>query len=468
MTESKQSQRVENLSFEWVFSIKQTQALDILDDNSLELLELCYGGAKGGGKSVFLCRWLYLQIDALYKQFKFYFDKLKHPLPVAFMGRKQAKDFRDTTLETWKKFIPHHLYQLKEHDGEIIINNVKIVFGGLDSQESIKKFNSAEYAIIAIDQAEEINRDDYGMLKGTMRLKIDGHEIPKKLLLTANPADCFLRDDFVYNQNKLLSKKYLQALPSDNPFLSKDYIDNLKDAFKHRPELLEAYLNGDWSVLEGQETKVIRSLWVRDAVNRELRFNPAVKVTVSDIGAGGDDTVIYDMEGYKIIKTDISGEKDTMKTAGRILIHFNEFKSDLIIVDKCGLGLGVYDRLRELLGERRHLVLGINSAEKPTREEKEVQFANQRDEMWWHAGVLFSDCLTTIPNDEVLIQELCAPTYEIITSGGKIKVEQKKDIKTRIGRSTNRADTYIMGLFGQQFAEVKKNFHRTRQKTGRV
>ena len=441
---------------DWIFSEKQTKALDILENDN----ELLFGGAKGGGKSVVGCRWLYIQCIALIKQFNL--KPQKHPLPVAFMGRKRAKDFRETTLETWKKFIPDNLYDLKEHLDEIIIGRaVKIVIGGLDSEEAVKKFNSAEYGFIFIDQAEELTRDDYGMLKATLRLKINNKQFPYKILLTANPADCFLRDDFLRSKN---NKRYLQALPTDNPFLATGYIDNLIDAFKHRPELLEAYLHGNWDVLEGQENKVIKSQWIRDAVDRELRFNPETKVTVADIGAGGDDTVIYDMEGYKIKKQDISGEKDTMKTAGRIIIHFNDFKSDMIVVDKCGLGLGVYDRIRELLDDKKHLVFGIHSAEKPTKVTDEVKFLNQRAQMWWETGDLFGSCLTTIPNDDILIQELQSPIYEIMSSTGKIKIEPKEDIKARLGHSTDRADTYVMGCWAQQFVVQKTRFDKLRTK----
>jgi len=455
-------QEAVDTKIDWIFSEKQTQALDLLDVSD----EVLYGGAKGGGKSVLGCRWLYLQCKNLITQFNLI--PQKYPLAVAFMGRKRAKDFRETTLETWKKFIPSNLYDFKEHLGEIVIEGcVKIIVGGLDSEEAIKKFNSAEYAYIFIDQAEELTRDDYGMLKGTLRLKIDNKQFPYKMLLTANPSDCFLRDDFVHSKN---GKQYLQALPVDNPFLATGYIENLTDAFKHRAELLEAYLHGNWDVLEGSENKVIKSHWIRDAVDRELNYNPTTKVTVADIGAGGDDTVIYDMLGYEITKTDISGEKDTMKTAGRIIIHFNDYNSDMIVVDKCGLGLGVYDRVRELLGDKKHLVMGINSAERPTLETEEVKFLNQRAQMWWYVGDLFSQCLTTIPNDNLLIQELQAPNYEIVSSSGKIKIEAKDEIKSRIGRSTDRADTYVMGCWAQQYVNARKNFNRTRTRhpQGRV
>ena len=443
----------------WLFSEKQTIAFDTLEDPTVD--ELLYGGAKGGGKSVLGCRWLYNQCQKVIQEFDL--KPQKYPIPIAFMGRKKGKHFKDTTLETWKKFIHHSLYELKEHDQEIIIDGaLKIDYGGLDSQEAIEKFNSAEYAFIFIDQAEETLRDDYGMLKGTLRLKIKGHDLPYKMLLTANPAECYLKQDFI--TTKSVNKRFIQALPGDNPFLAKTYVDNLKEAFKHRPELLEAYLYGSWDSLEGSNT-LIKDLWIRDSVDRELRFNPETRITVCDVGADGDDdTVIYDMEGYEIKNQNISGEKDTMKTAFNIVTQAHKFYSTMITIDTCGLGKGVYDRVKQILGPDTKLsVYALNSAEAPKNEQKAIQFLNVRAEMWWFTAELFANCLTTLPRDEVLIGDLGCATYFEATKG-RLQIESKKDIKVRLNRSPDRGDAYVMGCYSQQFAKAKKAFHRTKIK----
>jgi len=447
----------------WVMSDKQCEALQVL--KSPEIEELLYGGAKAGGKSVLGCRWAYLQAANIINKFKL--KPSKYPLVVGFIGRKKLEHLKDTTLETWKKFIPSDLYTLKEHEKEIIVQGtVKILYGGLDSQEAIEKFNSAEYAFIFIDQAEEITRDDYSMLKATLRLKIEDEEMPYKMLLTANPAECWLKSDFIIQ--KLPHKRFLPALPVDNPFRTSNYTENLKEAFRHRPEMLEAYLYGNWDALAEASTLVIKPIWVRQSVDRELRFNPETRITVADIGAGGDLTVIYNMQGYQIKSQDISGEKDTMKTAGKIIINANDFRSDMIVIDKCGLGLGVYDRIREVLGiPRNHIVYGLNSAEKPKTEQKELQFFNVRAEMWWYVSQLFGDCLTSIPRDEDLISDLCSPTYEV-DSSGKIKIESNDEIRLRLGRSPDKGVTYVMGCYAQQFVQRRKDFKRGRHPKGRV
>ena len=136
---------------------KQDQAFEYL--TNAETCSILYGGAKGGGKSMLLCLWSLYWAKHLIKFFGI--DKISHPLPIGFIGRKRGIDFGDTTFETWKRIIPSQSYQVKEQAKEIIIENkVKIFFGGLDDQDTVNKFNSSEFAFFAIDQAEETGRMD--------------------------------------------------------------------------------------------------------------------------------------------------------------------------------------------------------------------------------------------------------------------------------------------------------------------
>ena len=109
-----------------------------------DVKEVLYGGAKGGGKSVFGCFWCLGKAIEIIKQCNI--SERKHPIPIGFMGRKRGIDFTNTTLETWKRFIPEHLYEIKGKPAEIVIGNrVKILTGGLDNGDVVNKFNSAEY-----------------------------------------------------------------------------------------------------------------------------------------------------------------------------------------------------------------------------------------------------------------------------------------------------------------------------------
>jgi PBSX family phage terminase large subunit len=426
-----------------MLSDRQTEAFDALEHD--DITALLYGGAKGGGKSYFGCIWMFWKCCELIK--KYNLKPTKFPPPVGFMGRKQSVDFSDTTLESWKSTIPLDQYELKAADKEIIIRNtVKVQYSGFDTGETVKRFNSAEYVYAFVDQAEEMTRDDYGLLRGTLRRKIKKQQPKYKILLTANPSMCWLKDDFINTPHS--GNRFVQALPSDNPFLATGYVSNLREAFRHRPELIKAYVEGDWDIMVGSDI-VIKPSWVRQAVDRKLH-TPSTKRLVSCDPArfGDDETVIYVFEGPKVIDQMIYGQKSTMETAGELLRLQKKYNAKLIVVDGIGIGAGICDRLRELKAP----LLEINSGSKASTEDKETKYVNRRAEMIWEAGEMFSKDEVTLPiGDQELINQLSNIKY-MMSSNGKIKIESKDDIKERTsGKSPDRADAFVMGLHGLQF-----------------
>ena len=167
---------------------KQSIAWDAIHRDDIK--EILYGGAKGGGKSVFGCLWCFSRALQIIKQC--HIKPQKHPIPIGFMGRKRSVDFTNTTLETWKRFIPHDLYKIRGKPADIIIaDRVKILTGGLDNSDVVRKFNSAEYAFFFIDQAEEVDASQIGELRATFRLIINGKRFPARACLLQIPPHPF-------------------------------------------------------------------------------------------------------------------------------------------------------------------------------------------------------------------------------------------------------------------------------------
>lgn len=428
---------------------RQSLAFNMLQEPDVSCL--LYGGAKGGGKSVLGCFWVFIQCCDLINRFNL--SQRKYPITVGFMGRKRSVDFSDTTLETWKRFIPENTYKLRTSEKEIIVNErVKIAYGGFDSEEAIKKFNSAEFGFYFIDQAEEVSQDDIALLRGTLRLKIDDSNLDYKGLLTANPAECWLKDSFM-GKNQRKGYSFLSALPTDNPYLPPGYVDNLLEAFRHRPELIEAYVRGSWDVLSGANL-VIKPQWVEGAIERTLsNYLGRVIISCDPARYGDDETVIYAIKEGEVIGEMIYGQKSTMETAGNCIAMRNRYNADLIMVDSVGVGGGVVDRLMEL----NHPVMEVNFAQKPSNEIKQEKYYNLRAEVYWEAAEMLCDQKVSIPNDPALCSQLGHITYSDGVRG-KIKIESKKEIKKRLeGSSPDRADALVMGLWGLQFVSSKQN-----------
>jgi len=112
--------------------------------------------------------------------------------------------------------------------------------------------------------------------------------------------------------------------------------------------------------------------------------------------------------------------------------------------DCIGLGGPILDRLREM-SDGAYQVRDINSAERQNSGVP-AQYYNRRAEMWDMASKLFSAGDVELHhNDPVLRSQLCTPRYEF--RNGKILIEAKEKIKDRLGRSPDRADAYVMGLY---------------------
>ncbi len=440
------------------YSPKQTKAADELEKK--KTFEVCYGGAKGGGKTFFGCAYVYQYcLDLIHR---FNLPKSKEPPVAVFMGRQVGVNFVDTTLETWKAIIPSEDYKINKHEKEIVIlDRVKIQYGGFDNESDINKFNSAEFGLVFIDQAEETKERDISILRAACRKKINGKEIPYKVLYTANPANCWLKREFIipFKRGTLDKKRvFVEALPFDNPELPVGYIDILKDTFRNRPELLEAYLYGSWEALEGAY-KIIKDSWIEDAFTSVVRREKPNKVLVADIARHGDDrTVIFYLEDCTPMFCKIFGNKSLTETSYIIADLQKIYNADIIVVDSIGYGAGVIDNLRDMNSKyfnNSWQIYELNSQERAMDGEK---FANVRSEMWWYVANKFGDGNVSFPSDVVreLPEELSIPEYKI--EGKRIYVEAKSDIKKRLGSSPDVADSYVMGVYAQQF--IVRNYGR--------
>jgi len=423
---------------EFPLQAQQKAALRALRDPAVR--EVMYGGAKGGGKSHLGCVWMFTEAMADIERYGL--DPCDYPIATGYMGRSKSTLFTKTTLETWKRIIPAQYYRIREVAKQIVVMGaVAIDFGGMDPSEGIQKFNSAEYGHAWIDQGEEVSQNDSMALRASLRLRINDQFPAYKLLFTVNPARCWLRDEFILAPKSY--QRYIPALPSDNRFLPPTYVEQIKDAYSHRPELIEAYLHGRWDVFESMY-QVIRERDVEAA--RFRKFYPTVrhKLIVCDPARFGDDeTVIYAMDETEVVKEEIYGQEDAMHTANHLFVAWREFEAELVAIDSIGIGGPIGDRVKEMGVP----VLMIDSAEKAGDAER---YVNLRAEMWDMAGRMFSDGEIALSHDDATLRgQLCTPTYDF--RAGRMIIQDKKEIKTLLGRSPDRADTYVYGLHGLRY-----------------
>ena len=425
---------------------KQTKALKALLSGDIE--DVLYGGAKGGGKSVLMCVFAFLYAHKIVQHFNL--KPSKNAPHIGIICRKIASNLTLTTLQTWQAMIPQEYYELKEGTSRypthisLFGGSICIDYCGLDNREAISKFNSAEYGFIAVDQAEETTSDDVSVLRASLRMKVNNQDLPLPYvaLWTANPADCWLLDEFIIDPEP--TSVFIPALPTDNPHLRDGYVDQLKKSFRHRPDLLRAYLEGIWEGLSVNNQVILRQ-WIGDAAEQS-HFRGKKRVVACDVARYGDDeTIFYALDDTDIVASHFEAKSNIAHAAARLFAFAREHRADLIVIDGGGVGGGLVDMMREM----GHFdILAIDSGGK--RVLGDGKYNNMRSEMWFHAGDMFADGDVRLTwKDEHLRTQLMESQYRV--EGTQMRLEPKEETKKRLnGRSPDRADCYIMGLTGTQ------------------
>jgi len=199
---------------------------------------------------------------------------------------------------------------------------------------------------------------------------------------------------------------------------------------------------------------------VREAMKRtapEHSWNWAQKRCGVDVARFGDDrTVIFKRQGLMSWPPHVLRNEDTMAIADRIGMIRREWNTELDLVDDTGhWGHGVIDKLRTM----GHNPLAVIFHAKPGEE----RFGTKRDEMWLKMAdwVKAGGCLPDVPE---LVAELTVPTYTFV--GGKLKVEDKDQIKKRLQRSPDLADalacTFAIPDMPSQFDQAGRQIVRAR------
>lgn len=220
--------------------------------------------------------------------------------------------------------------------------------------------------------------------------------------------------------------------------------------------------------LDDDEWQLIPTRWIIEAQERrKLSPRPPVGVPMVamgvDVGMGGsDETVIacrYDAWYDQLTVQPGAKTPNPMDVASLIFRHRRD--GGHVIVD-CGggYGSGVVEHLEanEVPVTKYN---GATAGHGRTQPGREHGFANKRAQSWYR----FREALDpnqpggspiVLPDDPTLRADLVAPRYEI-THRNEVRIEEKTEIKRRIGRSPDRGDAVVMAWDDGQRA-LKRGF----------
>lgn len=247
------------------------------------------------------------------------------------------------------------------------------------------------------------------------------------------------------------SRTFFHAKLSDNTILQRTGYAATIDAM---PEPLRSILKGKFGAYKQVDPfQIIPTAWVRAAqkrwVEREEPKTPLTAVGVDPSRGGNDKTGIamrYDNWFARVVS-----HPGWLVTDGAIAAELvrqaigNRNAPSYINVDVAGIGSSVYDHLKVMYDN----VQPFNAAEGSEYRDKsgKLKMRNKRAEMYWR----MRDALDpengddlALPPDTELLADLCSARYEVSSAG--VKVEDKEEIKERIGRSPDIGEAVMMAL----------------------
>jgi hypothetical protein len=213
---------------------------------------------------------------------------------------------------------------------------------------------------------------------------------------------------------------------------NREYPANASDAFTS---------SGDDSFISAEKVIKARKAGVTG-------YGPMV-IGIDPARGGKDKTGIIDRRGRRLggfVCKRLDYGEDLMPVVGEVVRLVKDARAKAlplkkVIIDITGLGAGLYDRLREVLGD--DLVEGVNFSERALNTEK---YANRRAEMWDRMREWFEDPAgVQVPDSDDFQGDVCAPirggsSATHFKSNGQLVLEAKDNIKKRIGYSPDEGD----------------------------
>lgn len=246
------------------------------------------------------------------------------------------------------------------------------------------------------------------------------------------------------------SRSFIPARVEDNPFLAGTDYEATLDML---PEPLRSALrHGDFAAMQSDhEFQVIPTEWVIAAQERwrqmeaqNYRPGPMDTLAVDPARGGQDKTILSPRHGRWFAPLDAYPGTATPNGPVVAGLAVGRAKDGApVLVDVIGIGSSVYDHLE---GNGVHVV-GLNGSEASYARDRSgrLSFYNLRAELWWGMrealDPVHGDDLALPFGDRELLADLTAPRWRL-TSGG-ILIEDKEQVKKRIGRSPDRGDAVV-------------------------
>ena len=420
-------------------SIKQTTALDLLEDKSTN--EILFGGGAGGGKTALGCYWQLKQ-------------RLKYPNTRGLIGRAVLKTLKETTLVSFFQVAKMQGLEASKHykyNGQTsqidFMNGSTILLKDLYSYPSDPNFDelgSLEITDAFIDEANQVDDKARNIIKSRIRFQLDQNDLVPKILYTCNPAKNWTYSEFYkpqQNNSIANNKKFISSLIDDNPFISKHYKENLLTLDSVSKERL---LFGNWEYSNDPAQLIDYDKILDTFTNTFVPIGDSY-ITCDVARFGNDSTVIGVWSGFRVKLYQFNG-KSVVEVADLVnkFSQENKVPTSNIVVDEDGVGGGVVDILR-----CKGFVNNSSPLENSTTRIKE-NFDNLKSQCYFKLADKVNKAEIYIQADGkqkgLIIEELEQVKQKSVDNDMKKGIIPKDRVKAAIGRSPDFSDCLAMRM----------------------
>lgn len=452
---------------------KQKHAVYYLKDD--ETKELVYGGAAGGGKSAKIALKLIENCQI-------------YPGSRWLLGRSKLKTLKETTLNTFfelsTKLGVNNQYFYNSQSGIIKWGNgSEILLKDLFLYPSDPNFDSLGSLEITggfIDECNQVVYKAWQIVLSRCRYRLkdwdihgeptknmkvleydkDGNPIKwlnskgeetrgliPKLMGTCNPSKNWVYKQF-YKPNKdgtiPSHRKFIQALPTDNPHLPQSYLDSLLSLDKNSKQRL---YYGNWEYDDDPATLIdqdsIYDYWNPNHIDRSGK-----KYLTIDVARKGKDKTVYRVwDGWLVINRYEIGKSglDRVVEKARELGKQHNIPLSRMVADEDGVGGGVVD----FLGCKGF----VNNSQPITNQEYQGKNYSNLKSQCSHlmAKKIVNREVGEICHDQSVIDSTSEEMEQVkqkdIDKDGKFALVPKEQVKELINRSPDDWDSIMMRFY---------------------
>lgn len=243
------------------------------------------------------------------------------------------------------------------------------------------------------------------------------------------------------------SRTFFRAGLKDNPILESTGYGATLDAL---PEPLRSILKGNFdSAIQANPWQCIPTAWVKEAMarGRNKRLGTMTILGIDPARGGADKAVFAPLHGldfaplHKFPGVATPTGQSISEIAATLLAPNARASIDVI-----GIGSSGYDSMMQ--AELPVTPINFGAGTKAKDKSGRLSFRNIRSAAYW----FFREALdpgsksdVSLPDDSELLADLCAPNFSVVA--GKILLEEKIQIKSRIGRSPDCGDAVVLAWY---------------------